>query len=402
MRVLLLHNRYQQAGGECVAVQAERELLESHGHEVNLIEADNSLIVGFGGRVKAALGTIYSPAARANVAKRVASFQPDVAHVHNFFPLFSPSIYYACHEAGIPVVQTLHNYRVICPNAQLLRGGKVCEDCVGKGVPWPGVLHACYRGSRAGTAAVAAMATVHRWIGTWNNMVSAFIALTSFSREKLVQGGIAAQKVFVKPNFVPAPEVVGNGRGGFALFVGRLTPEKGIAALLSVWGSTKRTVPLKVAGDGPLGGEVAKIASGAHIEYLGAQPREKIQELMREAAFLVFPSIWYEGLPMVIIEAFSVGLPVLASNLGSMASVVEHGRTGLHFRPRDAEDLAAKVEWTLANPEKLDRMRREARAEYLAKYTPERNYEMLMRVYRYVIDGKKSETIDFSRSEIVG
>jgi glycosyltransferase involved in cell wall biosynthesis len=401
MRVLLLHNRYRQAGGEDIVVRAERELLEKYGHEVDLLEADNSEIAGLAGRVRAALGTIYSPAAKRQVDARIARFRPNVVHVHNFFPLLSPSIYYACREASVPVVQTLHNYRLICPNAQLLRDGHVCEDCLGKIVPWPGVLHACYRGSRVGSAAVAAMIGMHRRMGTWKNAVDVFIATTDFSRNKLIEGGLPAEKIAVKPNFVDDPGRVGDGCGGFALFVGRLSPEKGISTLISAWESAKSGIPLKIAGDGPLAEGIARSAARERIEYLGAQPREKIQALMRDAAFLVFPSIWYEGLPMVIVEAFSVGLPVITSNLGSMASLVEHGRTGLHFGPGDARDLATKIEWAVGHPEEMARMRGEARAEYLAKYTPERNYEMLMEIYGRVTGAKKGAKAGVPHAEIV-
>jgi glycosyltransferase involved in cell wall biosynthesis len=387
MVILLIHNHYKKSGGEDVVVESERKLLEEHGHTVDLLEADNAEIAGFTGKMKTAVGTVYSPAAKARVAARIAAFRPDVVHVHNFFPLFSPSIYYACRDAGVPVVQTLHNYRLICPNAQLLRDGRVCEDCVGKSVPWPSVLHACYRSSRAGSAAVAAMIAVHRRMGTWKNAVDAFIATTDFSRNKLIQGGLPAERIAVKPNFAPDPGSAGDVHGGFALFVGRLSPEKGIATLFLSWDRLGGAIPLKVIGDGPLREEVVRRSTGG-IEYLGAQRREKVQAMMREAAFLVFPSIWYEGLPMVIVEAFSVGLPVITSNLGSMASLVEHGRTGLHFRSGDAEDLAAKIEWPLAHPAEMARMRGEARAEYLAKYTPQRNYEMLMEIYERVTSGK--------------
>jgi glycosyltransferase involved in cell wall biosynthesis len=393
LKVLLLHNRYQRAGGEDVVVRAERELLESHGHEVELFEADNAEIVGFRGRMKAALGTVYSPGAKKCVAARIATFQPDVVHVHNFFPLLSPSIYYACREARVRVVQTVQNYRLICPNAQLLRDGHACEDCVGKKIPWPGVLHACYRGSRAGSAAVAAMIAVNQSMGTWKCAVDMFIAATDFSRKKLIDGGLPAEKITVKPNFVPDPGGAGQGQGGFALFTGRLSPEKGITTLLSAWEHLNCAMPLKVAGEGPLAGEVCRCIARGSVEYLGAQPRERVQTLMRDAAFLVIPSVWYEGLPMVIVEAFSVGLPVIASNLGSMASLVEHGHTGLHFRPGDAEDLAAKVYWAVNHTEEMARMRREARVEYLAKYTPERNYEMLMDIYGRVTGGRNNHAI---------
>ncbi len=401
VRVLQLHNRYRQSGGEDVVVEVERELLERHGHRVELLEVSNTEIDSFYDRVRSAFAAVYSPAARARVAAHVRSFRPDVVHVHNFFPLFSPSVYYACREAGVPVVQTLSNYRLICPNGQLFRSGRPCEDCVGRKVAWPGVLHGCYRGSRLGTAAVAAMESAHRWLGTWSGAVDCFIALTEFAKATFVEGGLPEEKIVVKPNFVPDPGDPGDGRGGFALFVGRLSPEKGIATLLSAWKHARSSIRLKVVGDGPLAGEVAQAAGGS-IEYLGAQPRERILTWMRDAAFLVFPSVCYEGLPMVIVEAFSVGLPVIASNLGSMASLVEHGRTGLHFRPGDAVDLAAKIEWARAHPDEMAQMRREARAEYLAKYTPEKNYQMLMEIYHLVTGRYNGPHSGFCASQNAG
>ena len=389
MRLMLIHNHYKKPGGEDVVVQAEGELLRKYGHTIDLFEADNAEIVGLARKVRASVGTIYSPGAKTSVAVRIAAFQPDVVHVHNFFPLLSPSIYYACREAGVPVVQTLHNYRLICPNAQLLRDGRVCEDCVGKNVPWPGVLHACYRGSRVGSAAVATMLATHRFLGTWENVVDAFIALTDFSRDKLVQGGLPAEKIAVKPNFV-ADSSPGDGRGGFALFVGRLSQEKGIELLLAAWKRSRPAAPLKVVGDGPLAGRVADLARDCGAECMGHLPGARVRQLMGQASFLIVPSLCYENFPMAIAEAFAAGLPVVAAGHGGMASLVEHGRTGLHFRPGDAEDLAAKIEWAAGHPEEMARMRGEARAEYLAKYTPERNYQMLMEIYDRVTGGKVS------------
>jgi glycosyltransferase involved in cell wall biosynthesis len=387
MVILLLHNYYKQPGGEDVVMRTERQLLESRGHEVVLLEADNREISGFGEKVKTVLGTIYSPQAKRKVAAKIAEVRPDIVHVYNFFPLFSPSVYYACREAGVPVAQTVQNYRLICPNAYLLRSGHPCEECVGRRFAWPGVLHACYRDSRMGTATVAAMAAAHWQVGTWKNEVSVFIAATEFGRNKLIEGGLPAEKIVVKPNFVPDPGSMGGGEGDFALFAGRLSAEKGIATLLSGWERLSRAVPLKVVGDGPLREDVAR-RSGGPIDYLGGQTRERVLALMRKASFLVFPSVWYEGLPMVIVEAFSVGLPVIASNLGSMSSLIDDERTGLHFRPGDADDLAAKVEWAVAHPKEMARMRRGARAEYLARYTPQRNYEMLMEIYARATGGR--------------
>jgi glycosyltransferase involved in cell wall biosynthesis len=393
MKVLLLHNRYQIAGGEDIVVQAEKALLEANGHQVALLEANNDDITSFWKKAQAAANTIYSNSSKQWVSAEIASFLPDVVHVHNFLPLLSPSVYYACREANVPVVQTLHNYRLLCPNGLFFRDGKVCEDCLVKNVPWPGVVHNCYRGSKAGTTVVATMLSVHRALHTWTNMVDAYIALTEFARQKFIQGGLPAEKIVVKPNFVYSDPSQGNGQGGYALFVGRLSPEKGLETLLKAWEKIGKQLPLKIVGDGPLADMVADASQRLiGVEWLGRQPKEQVLTLMKEALVLVFPSMWYEGFPVVIAEAYAVGLPVIASNLGSPSSLIVHCRTGLHFRPNNPGDLTSQVEWVLNHPAEVTQMRQAARAEFEAKYTAQRNYQMLINIYHQLLSVKASAT----------
>ncbi|MGE0407216.1 MAG: glycosyltransferase [Candidatus Korobacteraceae bacterium] len=328
-----------------------------------------------------AVKSIYAPSSRRSLEQEIGSFQPDVVHVHNFFPRLSPSIYFACQAVGVPVVQTLHNYRLICPGALLFRDGAVCEACVGKEFPWPGVLHGCYQQSRMGTAAVASMTSVHRWLNTWVDKVSGYIALTCFAREKFVSGGLPTSKISVKPNFVTSDAGPGEGKGEYALFVGRLSPEKGITTLLKAWAEIGRCFRLKVLGDGPLRAQMSAAAPRG-IECLGWRPQSEVQEIMRNARFLVFPSEWYEGFPVTLAQAFAAGLPVVASDLGGMAEIVSHGRTGLLFRAGDANDLGQTISLLLQTPELLPSMRVACRADYDAKYTPERNYQILAEIYR--------------------
>ena len=385
MRILQLHNRYQQAGGEDVVVGAEHDLLVDRGHDVRLLQADNAEIDSFVARLRTSFGVVYSRRGRRRLADAIARFRPDVVHVHNFFPLFSPAVYYACRTAGVPVVQTLHNYRLLCANSLLFRDGHVCEECVGRSFAWPAIAHACYRGSRAGTASIAIMQASHRIARTWQERVDLYIALTEFSRAKLVEGGLPADKIVVKPNFASRDIATGNGRGGYALFVGRLSPEKGLDVLLEAWKRMRMSIPLRIVGDGPLAGRVRE-AAGESVSYLGPREKSEVLGLMQSASLLILPSMWYEGFPMVIVEAFQVGLPVVASDLGSLSSLVTPGRTGLLFRPGDPSALAERVEWAFAHPEELSRMRRQARAEHEANYTPERNYELLMQIYDRVIN----------------
>jgi glycosyltransferase involved in cell wall biosynthesis len=382
MRILLVHNRYKFAGGEDVVVGAEKSMLENQGHEVSLLEADNAEIAGALSQVGTGVTALYSWSGRRRVAAEVARFRPSVMHVHNFFPLFSPSVYYAAHEAGVAVVQTLHNYRLICPGGLLLRESGVCEQCLGKSVPIPGVLHGCYRGSRAATASIAGMLVLHRTLGTWRTTVDAYIALTKFGREKFIRGGLPPDRLFVKPNFVQSAAPPGQGDGGFALFIGRLSEEKGIRPLLAAWKRLGMTLPLKIAGDGPLRAEVqAATQCIKNVELLGHVSRDRLAEMLRRAHVVIVPSICYEGFGIVVVEAFAAGVPVIASKIGALGELVDHGRTGLHARPGDAEDLASRVEWLAAHEEQRRYMQRAARREFELHYTAERNCEMLLAIY---------------------
>ena len=386
MRILSVHNRYQIRGGEDGSRELEERLLRDMGHQVDVYEEHNDRVATLG-KLRLVSKTIWSVETYQNLNSLLTEQTYDVIHVQNFFPLISPSVYYAAKAKGIPVVQTLRNYRLLCPNGEFFRDGRVCEDCLGQFVPLPGVVHACYRGNRAATAVVAAMLTVHRAMGTWTNLIDIYIALNEFAREKFIEGGLPAEKIVVKPNFVHPDLSPGEGRGGYALFVGRLSLEKGLDTLFKAWESLGSKITLKIVGDGPLAQQVAEsVAKGSEIEYLGYRPLTEVYELMGEAAFLVFPSEWYEGQPRTIIESFAVGTPVVASNLGAMSTLVSPGRTGFHFRPGDSGDLVAQVEWALAHPDELARMRREARAEFEAKYTAQENYLRLKEIYEKVVN----------------
>lgn len=392
MRILILHNRYQIGGGEDVTMQTEKALLESQGHLVTLVEATNNEIVGFADKVQAAFSCIYSLPSYRNMLSAIEQLQPDIVHVHNFFPLFSPSVYYACQKANVPVVQTLQNYRLFCVNSYFFRDGKVCEDCFGKPFALPGVIHRCYHNSRMGSAIVGAMQFTHRAIKTWDKAVDLYITVTEFARQKYIQGNLPASKLVIKPNFLYPDPGIGDGGGNYALFVGRLSPEKGLDVLLKSWQTLPNNISLKIVGEGPLSNEVSRASeSSPNIQWLGKLPQSKVLELMKDARVLVFPSLWYEGFPLVIVEAYAVGLPVIASNLGSQSSLIRHRDTGLHFRPGDFNDLANQVKWAFAFPDELAEMRKAARAEFEKKYTAEANYKILMDIYQHAIQIKKQK-----------
>ncbi len=381
MKVWLAHNYYRQSGGEDVVVANEQALLSAYGHKVQLVKDSNDRITGPWAAVKAAWQAPYSREARAGMAALIAERAPDVVHVHNFFPLMTPSIYDACRDAGVPVVQTLHNYRTICAGALLMRGGRPCEDCIG-GSPWLGALHGCYRNSRPASLAVARLIATHRRRRTWHTKVDRFVALTEFSKSRFVKAGFPGERIAVKPNFVEDRAQEAGMREG-ALFVGRLSPEKGVRTLLLAWDGID--VPLRIAGDGPL----LDATCGPNIVVLGRTAPEAVATEMARAAFLVMPSESYETFGLVIVEAFCQGLPVIASRLGSMAEIVEDGVTGLHFTPGDAADLAAKVRWAADHPEDMRRMGANARRVYEEKYTPEENYKQLIAIYEQAIENKR-------------
>lgn len=386
-RVLVVHNAYQHRGGEDSVVEAEIALLRSRGHAVETYFRSND-DVGSIPPLALVRQTLWSDRTPHNLAELIHRFQPDVIHSHNTFPLISPSLYWAAARADVPVVQTLHNFRLMCLNALYLREGRVCEDCMGH-VPWRGVARACYRGSHAASAALAGMLTLHRGLGTYRSKVARYIALNEFCRGKFIEGGLPAERVVVKPNFVdwaegrPHPNHLPRGEGERKglLFVGRLSVEKGVATLAGAMARLS-DAQLRVAGDGPEAGLLEGVAG---VTRLGSLPGDAVRKEMGRAAALVVPSIWYETFGLVIIEAFACSTPVIASRIGALADIVRDGETGLLFEPGNPRDLADKMAWALAHPEQMAAMGRNARAQYEAEFSAEVNYRRLMEIYDGVL-----------------
>lgn len=389
MKIVLVHNSYQQPGGEDVVVAQEAALLRRAGHEVVEYRRSNHALesLGLGGKLTLPLRLIWADDAAQELAALLRRVQPDVVHCHNTFAMISPAAYYVCQRLGVPVVQTLHNYRLHCLRADFFRAGRVCEACLGKRLPWPGIVHGCYRGSRLQTAGVAAMLTVHRWWQTWETQVDVYIALTEFARQKLIQGGLPAEKIVLKPNFVSPDPGRRQGIGDYALFVGRCVPAKKICTLLEAWQRVD-TVPLKLVGSGLEADTMRQLIRQyrvENVEFLGQRSRDEVFALMKQARFVVFPSEWYETFGMVLVEAFACGVPVIASRIGAIEEVVDAGQTGLLFNPGDAAHLAAQVRWAIDHPEALVSMGQKARQVYEAKYTAPQNYTMLLDIYTRAI-----------------
>jgi glycosyltransferase involved in cell wall biosynthesis len=382
MRVLIVHNRYQQAGGEDTVVANEQALMEQQGWETRLWSVSNDAIATSWSKIAAAVRAPYSHAARKRLAQVIADFRPAIVHVHNFFPLLSPSVYDACRDAGVAVVQSLHNYRTICPGAQLTRDGHECEDCIGAS-PYQAALHGCYRGSHLGSLAVARMVDLHRRRGTWSRKVDRFIALSLFAKGKFLAAGFPADRMAVKPNFAADRMITDTAPRAGALYVGRLSPEKGISTLVKAWRGLD--VPLRLVGDGPLRESIGS-AANPQIVMLGRKAPADVAAEMAQAAVLIMPSAWPENCPMVILEAFCQSLPVIASCIPAIQEIVEDGASGLLFAQRDPEELAAKVRWAHQNPGAMRTMGANARKIYEQRYSPCVNFGQLVKIYEAAIE----------------
>lgn len=382
MRILVVHNAYQHKGGEDFVMEAEVALLRDRGHEVELFLRHNDSLSAMSAS-SAAAQTFWSTSVAREFERRLLDFKPAVVHAHNTFPLVSPAIYWVAARLSVPVVQTLHNFRLLCPQAMFLREGKVCEDCLGK-IPWRGAIRGCYRDSIPQSAVVAGMLTAHRTIGTWQEKVTRYIALNAFSRNKFIEGGLPASRIVIKPNFVDfdAPPAV--ERSGF-LFVGRLSAEKGIGVLVKA-SRNLQGAPIRVAGTGPEG---KLLEDASWIEALGTLSGDAVRAEMCRAMALVLPSICYEQFPRTLVEAFGCGLPVITSRLGALPELVIDGVTGLLFDSGNTQDLAEKMRWAMAHPAQMAEMGRNGRKAYEMEFTADRNYRQLISIYDEAIADAK-------------
>ena len=380
-KVLLVHNYYLHPGGEDTVFAAESSMLAAKGHTVLRYTVHNRFIE-FLDRFTLFAKTLWNRQVYRELRKLISEERPEIVHFHNTFPLISPAAYYAARQSGAAVVQTLHNFRLLCPEARMFRNGATCELCIRRRFAWPSIRFACYQKSRAASSVVAIMLSLHRTLGTWKKAVDAYIALTEFARWKICEGDIAARRVHIKPNFLANDPGAGRGDGGYILFAGRLSAEKGLDTLFDAMKLVKNNITLKVVGDGPMRHALLDhIQRLKGVEYAGQKTHEEVLALMKGARMLVVPSVWYEGFPMTIVEAFASGCPVIASRIGSLIELIQHETTGLHVRPGDAADLAAKLDYTSGNQAHIDRMRRAARAVFESQYTMERNYKILMEIY---------------------
>ena len=392
LTVLIVHNEYLNRGGEDSVLESERDLLRAYGHRVEVFKMSAKSLKSPMDKLRAARNLTYSESSKQAVIEEIRRVGPDVVHVHNFVPLLTPSVFDACQESGVPVVQTLHNFRYLCSASSLFRAGRVCEDCIA-GSHYQAVLHRCYRGSAVQSLLHAHMLTTHEHKGTWARKVDRFIAVSNFAKGKYVEGGFRPDQIEVKHNFVSKDLENPQARGEVvasrtrAVFVGRLTPEKGVLTMLRAWQDLR--MPLDIVGDGPLLEELQR-ATLPNVTVHGRKSREETVAMMRSAKALIMPSEWYEACPMVLIEAMSQSTPIITTNLGGMAELVIDGQTGLQFPPGDSAALAERARWALSHPAEFQELGRRGRKRFEEQFTASRNYARLMEIYGAVIAEKRA------------
>lgn len=387
MNVLIIHNRYVYPGGEDEVVRAEQDILRRFGHDVVVYERHNDEISAMdaGRKARFLLKDVYwSQKTYHELRGLIRRHRPDVAHIHNTFYMVSPSVYQACSDSRLPVVQTLHNYRFLCPVATFYRRGNICHECLTQGRK-AAVHHRCWDNSVIKTFFLTRLLDVYAEKDVVHQKVDAFIALSEFSKTMFVQAGYDAGRIFVKPNFLTDDPGASSAKGGYAVFVGALQEYKGVKTLVEAFKRLPCPFPLKIMGDGPLRAWLVSAIEGTAIEYLGQRPHREMLGVLKDAAFLVAPSTCYETFSRVVMEAYACGGAVIVSHLGAMKEIVEEHQTGLFFRPGDAEDLAVKVQYLVQHPDVAGRMGQRAREAYEEKFTAQSNYQKLMSIYQQTI-----------------
>ena len=382
MRILLVHNQYQQQGGEDLVFANEAKMLRQYGHDVEILSVSNDEIQSPFNKLSTAILSSYNPQGYQLVADAIRRSECDIVHVHNFFPRLSPAIFSACRKANVPSVWTLHNFRVVCAGGMLFRDGATCEKCV-RGNVLPAIKHRCYRGSLPGSIAVAGMIGIHRWLGTWQHKVDRFISLTEFARAKLVEGGLPFDKIAVKPNWVEDPVAQGlkiDGPRKGAVFVGRLSLEKGVKVLLDAWKALP-DIPLTIIGDGP---ERASLEPGApaNVRFVGKLDRANVNAAMAGAQALVVPSLWLEGFPLVLIEGMAAGVPLLASDIGALPSIIENGQTGVLVEAGNVQAWAKALRAFFDDEGAQRAMGLRGRKAYEERFSPQQNIGYLEKIYQ--------------------
>lgn len=392
MKILLIHNKYKQAGGEDAIFEMEKSLLEGNNHQVKAVVFDNAEIDNLSKTLKLSYQLVYNKKSKAIIEDAIIQFKPDVIHVHNFFYLASPSIFFAAHQANIPIIVTLHNYRLICSGSLLMRNDKPCELCTNQMFPLHGIKYGCHRDSRVQTAQLTLATGIHKFLRTWSTKVTEYICLTNFAKAKFTHSSLQLrpENIVVKPNSVDDIKPSDfSERDNFFLFIGRLSQEKGIEVLLKAFANSNHVI--EIIGDGPLRHLVVEAAlQNPSIKYSGYQDKTVVYNRLRKSKALIVPSICYENLPTAILEAFAAGTPVIISDIGNLNEIVSNNYNGIHFKTNNANDLIRVVASVAANPQEFQPLYKNARRTFESNYTHEINYSNLMRIYQDAIQRVKT------------
>jgi len=402
MKILVAHNFYCSSvpSGENTVFLAETALLRQRGHHVVEFTRHSDTIrrLGAAGVIRGALSTPWNPFSARELRAVLRRVQPDILHVHNFFPLLSPSIFHAAAGSGTATVMTLHNYRLFCAAGIPMRDGRPCTLCLERKSVIPALYFGCYRGSRAATAPMVAMIALHRWLRTWARHVDACVSLSVFQKDLMIAAGLPEVAIHVKPNFYASPPdmLPWGRREDKIVFIGRLGEEKGVEVLLQAWRDWGADAPLlEVIGDGPLRKALAETASRYGLEdrvvFRGQLPFDDAQRSFSHARLLVLPSLWFETFGMVVCEAFALGVPVAASRIGPLPDIVEEETAGALFDPGNAADLLRVVRNLWVDQERLAAMGLGARELFEEKYTADANYRMLMEIYKAALKRRRAK-----------
>lgn len=406
MKILLIHNFYGSSApsGENTVFKAELDLLRENGHTVIEFTRNSDDVRNQGslGLLKGALSTPWNPFSLRKLRNILEIEKPEIMHVHNFFPLLSPSIFYAAKTLDTAIVFTLHNYRLFCASGMTLRDNSPCTECLDLRCIIPSLKHKCYRESRLATFPLATMISMHRRLNTWKKKVNAFIALTEFQKITFIQAGLPAEHIFTKPNFYanPPSPISWDNREPKVVYIGRLSPEKGVNILLESWRMWGEEAPaLEIIGDGPDRYHLEQFAAGNNLEskvnFRGQLSFLETQNELAKARLLILPTLWYEGLPMTVLEAFAMGVPVMASRLGSLPYIVEDDSNGILFTPGNSDDLYHKAKRLWKNFEELYNLSIAARNTFEKKYSANANYQILMNIYQAAMNDKKSRLHEY-------
>ncbi|MCU0431132.1 MAG: glycosyltransferase family 4 protein [Cytophagaceae bacterium] len=381
MKVLMLHNKYKISGGEDVSTQAEYEMLKEGGLDIDLHCVHNDALDHMPSW-KAALNTVWSISSHKDIVQRIHSKKYDLVHVQNFFPLLSPSIFHAAKKCGVKVVMSVRNYRLVCPNALLFTNDEVCEKCVGKSIPFPGITGKCYRDSRAASAVAVAMLSAHHLLGTFRNKVDGYICISEFVKKQLMEGGFAENKLHVKHNFVVSQLEPSFQPGEYYVYAGRLSQEKGIDLVMEAFRNTN--LPLKIIGDGPLKESLKQqSASSPNISLLGKLPLQETYKVISGAKALVFPSKWHEPFGRTIVEAFAHGTPVVGTAMGGVTELIKDGYNGFLFDPFKNHALTDVL--NRFEQQHSLKLREQAYQSYQSHFTKEKNFSELTHYYQQIL-----------------